>query len=221
MPEVLVVIPNGGQLSASCADSLMRAGLTPMLLPASVNSLCERRNQAARALLDSSAEWLLFVDSDMGFAPDAVDRLLSVADPVDRPVVGGLCFGFQQRDPDGMGGYIMKPFPTIFDFADGSFQIRWNYEREALIRVDATGCAFLLIHRDVLAKFDDGTWFDRARLGSELLGEDISFCARAGEMGIPIHVHTGVRTSHYKSLWLTEAHYIAARVAAAVVERRT
>lgn len=219
MPEALVAIPNAGQLSTSCADSLMRSGLAPMLLPASVNSLCERRNEEARALLNSDAGWLLFIDSDMGWPPDALDRLLDVADPIERPVVGALCFGFQQRDPDGMGGYDMKPFPTLFDF-DGQFNIRWDYPRDTVTRVDATGCAFLLIHRDVLAKFDDGTWFDRARLGSELLGEDLSFCARAGEMGIPIHVHTGVRTSHYKSLWLTEGHYIAARIAAAVLERR-
>jgi GT2 family glycosyltransferase len=220
MPDVLVAIPHGGQLSTSCADSLMRAGLTPMLLPASVNTLSDRRNDAARTLLDSDATWLLFVDSDMGFAPDAVDRLLLAADPTDRPIVGGLCFGFQQRDPDGMGGFDMKPFPTLFDFDGTSFRIRWDYERDTVTKVDATGCAFLLIHRDVLAKFD-GTWFDRARLGDELLGEDISFCARAGELGFPIHVHTGVRTSHYKSLWLSEAHYIAARIAAAVIERRT
>jgi GT2 family glycosyltransferase len=190
-------------------------------LSASVNSLSERRNEAVKALLDSAAEWLLFVDSDMGFSTDALDRLLAAADPAERPIMGGLCFGLQQRDPDGMGGYDMKPFPTLFDFVKGSFEIRWDYQRDMVVRVDATGCAFLLIHRDVLAKFDDGTWFDRAKLGDELLGEDLSFCARAGELGIPIHVHTGVRTSHHKALWLTEAHYIAARIAAAVVERRT
>lgn len=217
--DVLVAIPNAGALSASCVHSLAAANLTPMLIPATVNTLCERRNEAARALLDSDLDWLLFVDSDMGFEPLALDKLLAVADPVTRPVVGALCFGLQQRDPDGMGGYDCKPFPTIFDF-DGHFNIRWDYPRDAVTRVSATGCGFLLIHRDVLAKFDDGTWFDRARLGSELLGEDLSFCARAGEMGVPIHVHTGVHTSHYKPVWLSEAHYISARLAAAVVERR-
>src|SRR6185436_472199 len=202
-PDVLVVIPNGGALSASCVQSLAAAGLNPMLIPASVNTLPERRNEAVRALLNSDLDWLLFVDSDMGFEPLALDKLLAVADPVNRPVVGALCFGLQHRDPDGMGGFDTKPFPTLFDFVKGTFEIRWDYPRAAVTRVAATGCAFLLIHRDVLAKFDDGTWFDRARLGTELLGEDLSFCARAGEMGTPIHVHTGVRTSHHKSLWLS------------------
>jgi GT2 family glycosyltransferase len=221
MPEVLIAIPNSGELSASCVSSL--AGRQPMLFPASVNSLCERRNEAAKALLDSSAEWLLFVDSDMGWAPDAIDRLVEAADPVERPIMGGLCFGLQQRDPDGMGGFDMKPFPTIFDFDGQEFKIRWDYQRDSVVRVDATGCAFLLIHRDVLAKMRSecgDTWFDRARLGDELLGEDLSFCARVGELGFPVHVHTGVRTSHYKSLWLTEAHYIAARLAAAATSQR-
>lgn len=220
MPDVLIAIPHSGDLSSSCVASL--AGRTPLLIQASVNTLSERRNDAVKALLDSACDWLLFVDSDMGFGPDAIDRLLEAADPVQRPIMGALCFGLQQRDPDGMGGYVTKPFPTIFDF-DGQFQIRWNYQRDTVTRVAATGCAFLLIHRDVLAKMRSecgDTWFDRARLNTELLGEDLSFCARVGELGFPVHVHTGVRTSHYKSLWLTESHYIGARLAATVMEGR-
>ncbi len=41
----------------------------------------------------------------------------------------------------------------------------------------------------------------------QLLSEDLALCLRAGALGIPIHVHTGVRTTHQKTLWLAEDDY--------------
>jgi hypothetical protein len=38
-----------------------------------------------------------------------------------------------------------------------------------------------------------------------MTGEDLSFCARLGACGIPVHVDTGVTTSHLKQLWVSEA----------------
>jgi hypothetical protein len=42
----------------------------------------------------------------------------------------------------------------------------------------------------------------------KMMGEDLSFCMRAGSLGIPVHVHTGVKTTHLKQLWLSEADYL-------------
>jgi hypothetical protein len=39
------------------------------------------------------------------------------------------------------------------------------------------------------------------------MSEDLSLCLRAGALGIPVHVHTGVKTSHQKALWLAEDDY--------------
>ena len=40
------------------------------------------RNRLAAAFLDTSAEWLLMVDTDMTFPPDALERLLANGAPV-------------------------------------------------------------------------------------------------------------------------------------------
>jgi hypothetical protein len=59
-----------------------------------------------------------------------------------------------------------------------------------------------------------GGWFDRLRgTDGSLLGEDISFCIRAGAAGFPIHVDTGVRTTHHKHLWLGEGDFWSSFVA--------
>lgn len=176
----------------------------------------EGRNQLAQNFLDSDCEWLFMVDADMGFEPCALDQLLAVADPKDRPIVGGLAFAQREAVEDGSGGYRCIPRPTIFDWVthdDGHqrFTGRAHYPTNSLIRCAATGGAFLVIHRSAIKQIFDGygpTWFDRVRgTDGSLIGEDISFFARCQALEIPCHVHTGIRSTHQKNLWLGETDF--------------
>ena len=180
----------------------------------STGGIIEARNAAAKKFLDErQSEWLLWLDTDMGFAPDVIDQLLAVADPVHRPIVGALCFVQRQREVDGMGGYHCAPACTIFDLVeDKGILGRSEYPINSLVQCAATGSACILIHRSVFekirAEFGD-IWYDRLPnvYGEGLMGEDISFCVRAGAIGCPVFVHTGVKTSHLKHLWLQEKDY--------------
>ena len=174
--------------------------------------LPEARNFiASQVMATPNAEWLLFIDADMGFQPDALDRLLAVADPVERPIVGGLCFVWKDSQSDGYGGIRSEPMPTIYDFIDGDFKGRAHYPANTVLPVAATGTAFLLIHRTVLEKVYDKfgqEWFTRApRPKGGLMGEDISFFARCGSLEIPAFVHTGVRTTHHKEMFVAEQDF--------------
>jgi hypothetical protein len=187
----------------------------------SAHSVPEARNGcAARFLEQSEADWLFIVDTDMGFAPDTLERLLEVADPVDRPVVGALCFVNREIAVDGMGGRVTSPSPTLFEWVKddhegkSGFQGRAFWPVGSVVKVAATGAACLVVHRSVFEKIADHfgpVWYDRVPnpTSGGLVGEDIAFCMRAGVVGVPIHVHTGVKTSHYKHLWLAEPHYWA------------
>jgi hypothetical protein len=185
-----------------------------------------RNEAAARFLADDRADWLFWIDADMGFAPDTVDRLLDAADADDRPVVGALCFAQREMESDGMGGYRTVPGPTIYDWTAGEhgqgFMMRAEYPPDTVLRCQATGSACILIHRSVLQAVGDkfGTWYDRVPNPSKgnLFGEDLSFCMRAGSLELPIHVHTGVKTTHLKPIWLAEADYQATRPAPVVEE---
>lgn len=178
--------------------------------------LPEGRNKLFESFLDSSCEWLFMIDADMGFEPMALDLLLSVADPVERPIVGGLCFAQREAFEDGMNGFRCVPRPTIFDWVqheDGHWRFtgRAHYPVNTLVRCAATGGAFMVIHRSVAEKIRDEygpAWFDRVRgTDGSLIGEDISFFVRCQALDIPCHVHTGIRTSHLKNLWLGEADF--------------
>lgn len=172
-----------------------------------------RNDTAARFLADCDSDWLFWVDTDMGFAPDSVDRLLDVAHHKDRPVVGGLCFMMREVGIDGMGGMIVQPRPTIFAWTKVSdaegFHAVDDYPRDQLVPVAGTGSAFLLIHRSALERIRDEfgpTWYSQTVNPSTgmLLSEDLSFCVRLGALDIPVHVHTGVKTTHLKQAWVDE-----------------
>lgn len=193
----------------------------PMQVRSGVTGLPTARNIIMRHFLDNSPhEWLWMVDTDMGFTGDVVDRLVEAADPVQRPVVGGLCFSLQIEESDLMGGYITRLRPTIFDWVkDPSGQIgfgtRWEYTRDAVTQCAGTGAACLLIHRSagekIRAEHGD-EWFSPVRYADGTwVGEDLSFCWRLSKMGIPLFVHTGVRTTHAKTVWLSETDYLAQR----------
>ncbi len=179
------------------------------------------RNFAVKEFLkDKTADWLLFIDTDMGFAPDTIDKLLEVADPEHRPIVGALCFAQKVTDSDGKGGWKMQMAPTLFNWHDegtpdseiGFLSSRY-YPINSLVRVAGTGAACIMIHRNVLLKMRDKfgeEWYTRCpnpTAGGRMLGEDLSFCLRAGVINTPVFVHTGVKTTHFKTIWLSEQDY--------------
>lgn len=166
------------------------------------------------------ADWLLMVDADMTFKPDLLERMLEVASPQHVPILGGLCFG---------GGRTSRVFPTVYEEIeiDGKLTLSpaADYPRDALVKVGGTGAACLLVHRQVFAALarpwpdgfgtkQDGQpnpypWFVEGLVGpnGEQYGEDIAFCKRARQLGIPIHIHTGIKLGHMKRYQLDEEEF--------------
>jgi hypothetical protein len=187
------------------------------------------RNQAvAKFLAEKDAAWLFWIDTDMGFNPDTVDRLLEVADPVERPIVGALCFAQRERELDGMGGFRCMPAPTIYDWValedKAGFMGRAHYPINQVTRCAGTGSAAILIHRSVFERIQDANgpvWYERVfnKGMNQLVSEDLSFCMRAAALDIPVHVHTGVRTTHLKQFWLAEQDFWRAKMMPPAIEQ--
>lgn len=191
-PAPRVVTHKWGKLAKECGAAGIVAG----------------RNFLARTVVvDSDSEWLFMVDSDMGFAPDTLERLIASADPVERPVMGGLAFACKSDGRSSFYGVRYRPTPTIYDFVDledkVGFVPRMAYERDAVVECSATGGACILIHRSALeavrARYGD-VWFDPIThpKGPTVFSEDLSFCVRLAACGIPIHIDTSVKTTHDK-----------------------
>jgi hypothetical protein len=135
------------------------------------------------------------------------------ADPVERPIMGALCFASKEITPDGLHGYWTAPIPTIFDWVtlesgEAGFQARHGYERDAVVRCSGTGSACILVHRSVFERIGPNPYEPlRNPTTGELIGEDLSFCARAAEHDFPIYVHTGIPTAHLKPIWMGETQH--------------
>lgn len=181
------------------------------------DGLAQARNSAVREFLkDSKADWLWWIDTDMGFMPDTVDRLVEAADPAERPVMGALTFANREVDNDGMGGRRALAAPVILHWThvgdEAGFDTRWDYPRDTVVRCDGVGAACVLIHRSVFERVAERygpNWYTRTVNPStgEMISEDLSFCARMMALEIPVHVHTGVPTTHAKWFWLAEEDY--------------
>jgi hypothetical protein len=192
----------------------------PIAMTCGTDGLPEARNRVVKLFLEQDeTDWLFWIDTDMGFGPDTVDRLFAAADPVERPIVGALAFTQREDEPDGLGGWRTRAVPTIFDWHitdDGEmgFMVRWKYPPDQLTRCSGTGSACVLIHRSVFERIAaqyGPVWYDRIpnTTTGKILSEDLALCLRAAAdpLAIPVYVHTGVRTSHMKHLWLGEADY--------------
>lgn len=180
------------------------------------------------------ARWLMLIDADMTWGSEAIFNLHAIAsstltDEYPKVIVGGLCFAGSRS--------LKSMYPTIFKASQSEeeehpkYEVVENYHRDALLKVDATGAAFLLIHRNVLIHmganypYGFGTntegvenphpWFaEGMALGGTTAaeyGEDIVFCQRAAALGYGIWVHSGTRIGHVKPQILDEAEWDSMR----------
>jgi hypothetical protein len=221
-PDVTVAWVHSDQVAHSWFLSMMgmlaetpRTARPVLPVRCGTDGLVFARNQGAATFLASDAEWLFWIDTDMGFAPDTLTRLLEVADPETAPVVGGLCFTNKYDSPDGLNGDRCFAVPTLFKWVqlttgENGYMPILDYPRDAVVPVAATGSACILIHRTVFERIpEQGRWYNKLTnpTTGQVIGEDLSFCHRAAAQGIPLAVHSGVRTSHLKPIWLQEADY--------------
>jgi len=166
------------------------------------------RNELVRTFLESEAEWLLQVDSDMVFAPGSLERLASRK----LDLVGGLCFT-----------RYVPPLPAVFRGVtrvreDGRefLRIRCRETMEwlqthpealevcpvvldpapddAMVKADGSGAAFLLAHRRVFERVGE-PWFKRDDLKK---GEDFYFFEKARRAGVQLWIDRSVIVGH---LW--------------------
>ncbi len=220
--SVVIAYPHGWEKSAvfdECLHRLMEnvgGRIDVARLPSFgvAGRLHDIRNQQVKAFLDqSNHEWLWLIDDDMAFAPNLLDLLLDAADPNERPVIGGLCFGQKILRFNEMMVPELSIFPTIYkwDPQGKCFSSASEYPDNAFVKVAGTGAACLLIHRKVLELVRENwgdVWFTPVGgAGGDPdahFSEDLSFCGRLGQLEVPVYVHTGIKTGHQKPRWLTD-----------------
>lgn len=203
MSKVFIAVPSMDTLPALFCQSLallQRAGDT--MIGFEVGSLVyNARNNLARQAIKEEADWVLWLDSDMVFGPDLLQRMMKVCTENDIEFLTALCF---RRKP---------PYtPCLFDRLD---KVEKGASYTALLsvpdgRFKVGGCGFAgvlmstQVILDVGAKFN-GRMFDPL----EGFGEDVSFCWRARQCGYDIWCDSSIELGHVGSTVVTRGYFEA------------
>ena len=160
-----ICTPHNGDIEAQYVGHLITL-LQSTPHPCKVNLRCgcyvaKNRN----AMLNNCQEdYLFFIDSDMCFPHDTLNKLLKL----DKDIVGALYF---HRNPPHIPLAYNKEgkgFKSIIDFPDKPFQC------------DAVGTGLMLIKKKVIDHFKETQPFNHIPIDKEKeLGDDLSFCKRA------------------------------------------
>jgi hypothetical protein len=141
------------------------------------------RNRLVEASLERGSEWILFIDDDHTFPPTLLRQLLSN----EKPIVASLYL--QRTDPFMPIAYAEKK--------DGDY---WpldlsTCDQHGLVEVAGAGTGGMLIRSEVFAELP-APWFVHTTEQSE----DLYFCDRAREAGIPIYVDLAARLGHIAAM---------------------
>lgn len=195
----IVLVPFVGGIHEECEAALKeleRRGYTVSRV-SGYAAIDQARNQLATDALMHGFEETLWIDSDIGFHPDDVDKLRRHR----LPIVGGI---YAQKGKRIFACEFMPGMQSVTFGKDGG-----------LLEIRYAGTGFLLIRREVyttiqnrlalpvcnerfsrpmipffqpiVRPIDDGHWY---------LAEDYSFCERARQCGFAIHADTSIRLGH-------------------------
>jgi len=156
----------------------------------------DARNQITRYALEKGGfDYVLWLDSDMTFEPDLMERLIAdiegKEDGVRKMAVTGLCFGrrppfkpciYQKLDVQTNGQMVLPVCEPWFD-----------YPRDRMFEVQGCGFACLLMRIDMLEAMGIyGVPF--FPVGG--LGEDLTFCWRARKLDLSFHCDSRLKIGH-------------------------
>jgi hypothetical protein len=162
----------------------------------------KNRNYICSKFLDTPAQYLWFVDTDIQFGPDYLQKLCAKAEELDADVLASP--------------YLLLDGSVTFysELNPGRYTSFGELESDAVYDLDAAGTGNMLIHRRVLTNLRDNfegwhrgrsstqdfpaAWFAYDMAGGTVLGEDYTFCRRAKKQGFSIKGWVGSLGNHWK-----------------------
>ena len=196
--KTLICVPCMDQVPAQFAQSLAcleKEGQVAVAFQIS-SLIYTARNELGKKAIDMGADYVLWLDSDMMFAPDILKKMMAR----ERDFVTGV---YYRR---------VQPFsPVLFDQLDiteeGTTFHNVDVVPEELSEIAACGFGCVLMKTQVL--------FDVAAIYQDMFspiggcGEDLSFCHRARSIGYKIFVDPQIQCGHVGHHVITKEFYEA------------
>lgn len=165
----------------------------------------DARNNLTKQAIDNGFERILWLDSDMSFEPDLMQRLMDDMDETGAEMVGGLYFS--RRAPlvpvvyEKVGYFHSDEKDEVTPCALAYYE----YPRDQVFPCEGIGFGAVLVSTALIKKVQDqyGLPFSPI-LG---FGEDLSFCVRARNLGAKILCDSRVKCGHVGQQVFTEEMY--------------
>lgn len=190
--KVLIGIPCSEMLHSRFAQCLLSLGKPEGTQSCfAIGSLIQRNREAiANIAIESEADCVLWLDSDMIFRQDVLEKLLAL----NVDIAGGLYF---KKEP---------PFaPEAYERVSSIGNIPVSEIPETPFAVEGIGFGCVLTRTDVLRKIKEKEGIIFAPIGN--MGEDMSFCLRARKYGYEILCDPRIQCGHIGSTVVTEDYY--------------
>ena len=153
----------------------------------------DARNMLAREAIDSDADRVLWLDSDMVFSDDIMIRLGEDLD-AGWDMVGGIFF---RRE--------LPTSPLVYsdiDDVSSKADVWKDYPKDKLFECAGFGFGAVMMTTELLKRVGDYAFTPKAHLS-----EDLSFCARARHAGARIACDSRVKVGHVGQIVIGEELY--------------
>jgi hypothetical protein len=195
----VILVPFTGSIQRECEEGLReleRRGYEVRRI-GGYAAIDQGRNQIATDALRDGFEETLWIDSDVSFHPDSVQRIRSHPHAI-------ICGVYPQKGRKALACHVMPGAPTM-DFG----------RRGGLVEILYAGAGFLLVRREVYLAVQEKLKLPMCneRFGRPMipffhpmirpieeahwyLAEDYAFCHRARQCGFRVYADTSIRLWH-------------------------
>lgn len=206
--KTLIAIPHMDTVPFSFMMSLMRlmsVGETQIADRGS-SLVYDARNRLAGQAVSQGYDRMLFLDSDMVFRPDLLVKLSQDLDE-GREYVCGLFFS---RKP----AFEPVIYKTLEYKCEGikpemKLEKHLDYPQNEVFQIAGSGFGAVLMTTDLINKVGDKFGYPFSPVMG--LGEDLSFCWRVQQLGIPMYCDSRVKVGHAGILTVSEETYLSNR----------
>ena len=208
--RTLIAIPCMDMVHTSFMKSLlglMRVGDCGFSVTCS-SLVYDARNMLAAQAIQEQWDRVLFLDSDMVFGPELLYKLSQDLDE-GKEMVCGLYF--KRKPPFNPVMYKNLEYST--DPEKGVVNVKIDtyedYPKDQIFEVAACGFGAVLITTDLIARIGEkfGAPFSPL-LG---LGEDLTFCYKASQLGVPMYCDSRIKVGHVGLVTVNEQTYQSTR----------